>query len=403
MYENQFLSKLQLKELHFLLHQVRLGVGNLQNKFDDKTFKSFCNSIYINNKHFSKIYPGVLEKHAQIMLLINALITGIFGAWLGMAGLMQNQLVTNYHFPFVIIGIAIVASVGLYYLRYRQNSEQAKKIVSKQKLKYLQYDILIIINQRQKERLERVSNGLGKYFNSLSAVVGIPYPNIDMLLETPLAITTNLLDIVRRWDVLIKKQQILANNNEDLFRKYSKLEEIISGLVDYLSLDENKSAQIFKQRESYKFYVEKLMAAEDKNKVMPLRFWLKKNAKSIITDAIPTVVGSLASIFVYLNGFPQIIKELFHYNVSVADGKYQMFGVVVLTTIILSLIASFLYQIKRNAERHREDNLIMAKISQQENLLFKNIYLMCYLKHIKKQLHKITVICDDVVKFEIIA
>src|SRR5262249_22322621 len=89
MEETYSIDKLSVLELNHVFKNFRLGEEHLKEILTPSQYKDLENFISITNIHQSCISTTRMEHLSNIAIMMNTIVSSVFGSWLALAGVMK--------------------------------------------------------------------------------------------------------------------------------------------------------------------------------------------------------------------------------------------------------------------------------------------------------------------------
>jgi hypothetical protein len=366
------LENLDLSELHILLGHLKLGKSHLTNLLGKQDFKKLLESGNVSLEAKMKISTNAAEKTGNVALVLNTVITSVFGAWMGFYGFMEKKL-HSYHMLIIITGIAIIAGLIISGINVKLTANKGKDAIAEKKIYNLQINIVKIIIARLKNDFEQHANFLNnalKYFAKATHSSDKFEP-----------ITFEKIEDFYQWGTLVKNTVELNQKNRNTSKIYTfynnKLSQLLEEIIHILDINFS-DASLFRPTTKKFEIVEanpnnfsKILTVHKEHFVSleSEKNWLKISYLDLIAGILPVLLGGFASMFVFLTGGPDLANE---------------FGVTWLATLLKTPLAkaieftgalgltsyygwAYFYNSYRNHTRKRE----LAKSRRKRALLEK--------------------------------
>ncbi len=214
------LESLNLAELNTLLSHLRLGTGHLKKQLTSSQLSNLLSLGSIDYNQFLNISSNKFETSGNVALVLNTVITSVFGAWMGFSGFMELHL-DSYIVLSLITSIAVFVSSLVGFFSFKLTNDNAKSAIHNQRIYNLQLEVLkLIINKEN----EPISSHV-KFLNH--ALYYVTYKN---RIEKHLAIPT-------------KKSTFTFDNNTDYMYWLTGMQNAI-----------NYKINVIAKEKIYKFY-----------------------------------------------------------------------------------------------------------------------------------------------------
>ncbi|MDF2529524.1 MAG: hypothetical protein K0Q57_404, partial [Gammaproteobacteria bacterium] len=151
------LKELSVLELNTMLKHIRLGQEHLKKYLKGKQFNELLDLASLDEKQKKRISSDNQEKAGNIAVVLNAVITGTLGAWLGMSGYLGFKLGSIPVLISILVFCALVSGwIG--YVSYKVTSKKAKDMRVTKKLRLIELQIIRIINEQRHKDIESTAN-----------------------------------------------------------------------------------------------------------------------------------------------------------------------------------------------------------------------------------------------------
>lgn len=349
------LSTLQLK---YLYEHLRLGEQHLRKILDKEQFKQLLRLNYLNPEEKENIYPDKAEKTGNITFIINTIITGIFGAWLGLAGFTELKL-TSYTALFSITTLTASLSGILGYYSFKQVQTDANSAVIKQKLLKLQIDTMSFVNQKYDESITatiKKINAILKEFDSNAPL----FNKNDFSSEKQLSVW------FENFTKMLQKEERICSQNKS-YQFYAYELNDIKNNVKKIIFSKRKMIRAQTDNPNYIDILTRPEAATPKQPALR-KSWLKGNLTRILVNLVPVLIGSFGSMFVFLTGTPSLSKEFGAHQILQAITSPTARVIEFLLAIALTLYYGFsnVYNFRKTFKRNDELEKTYKQIINQE-------------------------------------
>lgn len=297
---NIALKNLSIAELQNMQKHLRLGLPHLKTYLTPAQFSELLNNIKLNSAQHNYLRPSGSEKSGSFSLVVNTLITGFFGAWLGMASFLEIGLGSKLTLLTVTIISTLVSGILGYY-NFELTKKQGYEAIVKQKLLTMQRQILHIIIKKRYQLIHKNTHYLWrKLLNLVPEIIEQPQEFSQKNMRyLPMAFWAHKI---------IKSIQIMLNK----LPEYSfftlcehKLLSIKSSLQKYTYKN-----QILTSPPTFKSGIEALTQPVAMNSKLDLTpgAWWQHNFPYLIVSFLPAIFGAFGSMFVYLDGLPKLTQ-----------------------------------------------------------------------------------------------
>lgn len=409
--EKTKLEDFSLSQLNILLKHLRLGQDHLTLLLTPKQLDELFKWCDLEDDQKNQISTDKLETSGNMSLIINTILTSTFGVWIGLSGCLECGLGSFKMLMYISI-FAFFISGLTGYLSLQTTKKQAQRAISNQVILQFQLRVLKLINKKIEEQQQSAA----------------------FYLHTAIVILENKREEPNKN---IKNINLFQNTSE-AYKWYEKLMELLNFHLEQVH-DEN-AAQIYEnqiQRISFlikktiaKYFniLENLVAARSNVKrrmqIMPtLPFlkilttasfeipkyrslipssWSKANINQLIIGVIPTIWGSFASMFVFVGGIPNIVRELdMLWLFTILTTPLARIVEITLAGIVTCYFAfAFLYSYRKSWQRQQLFEEIQTEISHEEAQLLENNHKLDMLYKVKMHVQKLISIFAVVKKID---
>lgn len=399
------LANLSFLELNVLLQHLRLGVDHLKKHLNQHQLNDLLDLGELKEIQQKNIKSDAAEKTGNAALLINTVITSVFGAWMGFTGFMQMKLGSLFVL-YIMVALATLISglVGFYSFEFIKY--QTKNSIVKQKINNVQLRILKTLNVKRQDDIRALLDQLNttlaqlddnkeilnnetikKDFSSKEAIAewlnclnkilaykveSLPHEPIYQLYIDELALLKKRLKKVLSKNLEIKEEEKTNSENSVLSNKRWRLKHSHNGqsFVKILTNPNIVSPKTDTKRAA----------------------WLKTNKLPILLSLIPTLLGCFASMFVFLSGGPNLAKEFNLPNLvtllTSENGRIVEFSMALLLTFYYGF--SSIYINRKNFARNQELEKSRKEINNEEAHLIEANAKINMLEKVKIQLRRIS-------------
>jgi hypothetical protein len=315
-------DKLETKDLVKMLKNVKLGKDYLLKFLDKDQFNELLDLGELRKIEKINVQSDAQEKVGNVALVLNTILTSSLGAWLGFAGFSGLHL--NSFFTFVIIGMAILIGGTVGRLSYQLTHKQAIASITDMKLFNIQTEIIKTILRRRTVVLENYIYKVMKRINFIASEKLVAHENSIEYLE---GFLIKAISDARFQEDLNDLINGIENPQHRLFYErmayilVSKIQKISKLLVShqratkekvlYTNTDKfNQSDLLMNTSLTNASYIRVLTKTDlpSKRLVPRAHRWIRNNFLGIIVGLLPTIMGGFASMFVFLDGIPDILK-----------------------------------------------------------------------------------------------
>lgn len=331
--EIEFLNISELAQLH---KNLEMGDAHLQKLLTPQELEELLS--FADVKQIEALTTDQPELIGNIVLMINPVITGAFGAWLGISGLMNLKLNPYVFFSLICFAFSICWTVG--FISLLTTKKESQESINRIKESKLEITTLDKIRKKKLKELEDSFNFIKNKTLELSKRLNIP--NID--------------------------------STDSWFRLFhnlaSELTEKKEHLKHPLLLQLIKKIEEPQKKKLLRSFLQKLASTEAKEPIKR-ESWMVTHLSRVISAAFPTLIGSFGSMFVYFGGALNISRELgpTHIFRLFSHPQIKLASIVAAICITLYFFISFLYSSRKSYLRSKELELNREAIIKKESEL----------------------------------
>jgi hypothetical protein len=342
------------EKLVVIQKHLKLGSKHILKCLSQEEWQKFYELAQLDSKTRAQLRLDKVELAGPATLALNSILTAALGGWMGFSGFIGLSLNSPILFIF-ILSIASLVGLALGYQNYQFTKQSAEKAIEKRRLQDIELYLLNELIKNRKREIKEKHKELIYVLNSMHIAKedineGLQYEKFGSDFQC--------IAWLSEFEKIVKK----THKDEVLYHDILK------------EIDENKK----KTKEKLKFYekikendffftLQKLFDAKiDSREANPS--WFRANFKNLIIGLIPTFFGGFSSLFVYLNGVPNIAQSMgktktFYFFID-SRVKYIELSIAALITIYFA--ASFIYLNRKTFKRYREVTKTDAIIIQEE-------------------------------------
>lgn len=379
------LEHLNLSELNILLGHLRLGEGHLKSQLSEEQFRSLLQLGSLNLEQKLNVSANKIEKSGNLAVVLNTIVTSVFGAWMGFSGFSGLHLT---HTALAIITCtALIISLLVGYFSFALTSANARAAVYKQKIHNVQLKVLKLIIEKQQNTLESAIKYINHSVNYIQSKSSIKnhhplFPDDEQQLiqfnhheEFTQSIHT-LTESIQTKIEQISKDKIYHFYRERLLKIVETLNKKIMQTW-FIDDDSSKLPSYSKSNLAPQLSFIQIISSQNATNYTPEpihKNWFQQNLLALVAGSIPTLLGGFASMFVFLTGGPNVAKELgwtyLEYSLRNPHSQAIEFCLAILLTFYFG--ASFAYSNYKNYMRQRE---IEKSLHQLVSLEKTDVYL----------------------------
>lgn len=339
----QELKNLNLTELNNMLKHIRSGQEHLKKELSKEDFTKLLRLGTLGPKEYENIKADSQEHAGNITLVLNTLITSILGSWLGFSGFIGLGL-KSVPLLIAIIIITMTASGWIGWISFKATQKKAKEGIITKKLRVIELKLL-------KEIIKLHNHDLSDMIQKIISTLGATTPKFkkDKQQQKIIARLLEEQHYLNRVYQLIDEhtQEFLLSNASAKASKAlkNKIDTLLSELKLITQAEAKKKSPTTQETAHHhaNSYIKTLAAPCPKAEPAPLSsfHWLKQNITAIVTGTMPTLIGSFASMFVFLGGIPDILKA-FNINIK-SDIQHEVLLQILCILIALLLTVYYCY------------------------------------------------------------
>jgi hypothetical protein len=318
------LHKLKVRELNSFLKHVKLGQPHLKRKLSKSDFHKLLKTVSLNTRQEHSIKTDKQEKAGNISLVLNTIVTSCLGGWLGLAGFTHYSLHSLFTVFVVILTVVIGGWIG--YLSYQLTSRQASEAIVDQKLANCQIDIIHEILAKKNKTSTRLKNKIKQLINFCADkdlfVEGSQIDFMKMLSpgHSDSLVKVNIQSFLKKiadpeiTEFYQQKFSALTEAIEHNVKSYSAHMTTEPHTPKKVASDLTEANVLVTNTLTNPSYIKVLTKPDtpSRKQITRIDAWLKTNLLAIGVGLLPTVLGGFASMFVFLNGLPEILAH-FHF------------------------------------------------------------------------------------------
>lgn len=371
-------KKLELDVLKKIIVSIRLGPIHLKNKLTTQQWKNLLKRQELNKQEYKRLTDTIIEKIGQSSLVLNTIITSVFGAWMGFHAFTDSKIDSIFQLA-LVTSLTFILSAIFAFFSFKFIKSNASAAMDKQKLLNLEQEIIELI--RTKNEIE--CNHLIKNTNQ----------HLQLLLKRAdkLTFSHNLQKIKGYIDVCKNFKQLLKviSTIEQVFTKKSyyrifdsKLTILRADFTDYIATISNEEENLSELKGKETQLIDALL--NSKRPDLPkfnFFHWIKKNYLLIIVGLFPTLFGCFASMFVFLSGGPDLVKALGFWSLfqSIKHPTAQLFEFLIAVTMTIFYGFSFVYNNYKLYIRQTQEektNKIITDIEHQNTIIENELIIL---------------------------
>lgn len=321
------LSTLTLTQLEVLLSHAKMGVAHLKKYLTPFQIKYLLEINKFPTQQKATIVSDKFELHGNIVPLVNTIFTSILGGSLGFSAFSNFDMVTV---P-ILLGLSALIAVSSAILAgtsYHLTKEKGGNAIAQQKITFLQISLFKIINHKLEKSISVLVNSLNKMLHDIeSYCLDLHLPKIAPLslnefkskekMDGWLAELNSILNTIKKnkklnlkFDESLGFSQII-DKVQKLINKPQWLNDLI-GFSSHLQPEQivDPVEKKGEKKEENLFSILNRLYNGQPNELTEKKIWWKEKYQDITVGLFPTLLGGSASLFVFFNGIPDILKKL---------------------------------------------------------------------------------------------
>jgi hypothetical protein len=387
-----FLKNFNIVQLNALLKHVRLGLMHLKKILNPQELENLFERSEITPKQHKNMKADAQEKAGNISILSNTLITSILGIWLGLSGFIGLGLKSVIILTLIVI-ITMITCGWVGYASFKLTAKKATDSLQQKKLHLLEIEILKELTTKHTEELnqtiEDITSALCNLDLSLKKSLRKQH-NLTKKLQNHLKNTSFYQYIERITHKYLPKSASLnvhpavKNKIDQLLAEITALKQ--AELTIKASAQQKTTTKEFDKSENNN-YLKKLTTPSniDEPIITSQHQWLKSNIIDIITGIAPTLLGSFASMFVFLTGVPEILQA---FNINAKGFLQHQTAIQIICISCAFLLAlyycyAYLHSNHKNFLRSRELKKTEKQIAEANDQLSTTVTQLNKLRQIK--------------------
>jgi hypothetical protein len=402
MHQPYDLKNLQTIELHLLLEHLRLGPVHLKKHLAPLQYKELLSWGTISQEEVSWLESDKAEKIGNSILVINTIITSVFGAWMGLSGCIGCSLgALNILIPVLLLALFLSGVIG--YSSFKFTKKQARTAIENQKIHNLELEVMKILNQKLDCKIE----ALHQYLNTSLFLLENDKEKVEMSSDDQDKFKTafQAFDWLKQLKRVLKHRLEQFHDNKIYEIYMAELIKILRTigkiLIKHIRLAEmlNISKMPKSELNRNKNFIYKIpfidiltnpKLAVPKTSIKSV-FWWQDNVLGLMLGLAPSILGGFASMFVFVGGGPNVIRELG--LTQLADFLIQPFSrfVEVLAALLVTgyFAFSYLYSSRKLSQRRHFLENTEKEITNEETGTLERNHQLTMLINIKVQIQKI--------------
>lgn len=158
------LSNFKIEELQIILGHLKLGKEHLKKQLPPEQFKELENYGFAAKREENEWKVDKTEKLSHVAIILNSIITGIFGVWMGLAAVLDIDVNSKLEY---VSGASLICGGLMGIAILILNKKESQNALSSQKLQNFESQIFETIYQKQKEKLVELIEVLKKKYEEI--------------------------------------------------------------------------------------------------------------------------------------------------------------------------------------------------------------------------------------------
>lgn len=378
MLNEKAIEGLTFAELIQVQRHLKFGTQNVLKFLSPNQLQELYSLSRLDPEIKSQLQYEKVEIIGPASLAINTILTGLIGGWMGVSAFIGIKLNSPLLFTLVMFAsLTLGTLVG--YFNYIFKKQSLKNAVDKRKLQNIEISIVNKKIQSKEAEIEEKTAELRKIFESF----GVANANVEIEGLQKNSWESKCLDWLDTVERNIGEMRARYTNNAAfnfLLKEIENEKEQITKKLDLYNL---------KERNRIYPLVQNLLNAEPKPPKIS-KSWIRYNWKKVVIGILPAFMGTCSSLFVYINGMPQVAKDFGHRDLFhlFTTPTTKMVQVSVLILLSLYFAISFVYmnykEFMRDRELAKADADIVDRESHLQFLDDKLLKIKEALSHISK-------------------
>jgi hypothetical protein len=414
------LQSLKIRDLTAILKHIRLGKDHLNQALSPDEMDDLLDEGRLKKQQRENIKSDKQEKAGNIALVLNTILTSCLGAWLGFSGFTHQTL--DSYITIIVIFMAIVLGALVGYLSYQFTYRQAEDATSTQKLFNIQLTVIQTIIEKRREIIRSLEKNIKILINLLldKPRFNAEEANSDNVDKYDI----DYLEFIAEQDsdcTPLKKNIFyhvhhLVNEKVTTFYEETMVNQLIAirritikllSRIEHCNREEKyypkkstKSSVEILSDSTHTSYLKTLTKSNlsPRRMVPSVRHWLKNNILTIALGLMPTLLGGFASMFVFLDGIPDIFKQ-FHINHHL--GPHGLYYVKHLSLLLAGSLTiyygySHIHTNYKAFKRAKQLEHTERKIAEESEKLMHQVTILHLMIKLKYMLNQLKIIYQTV-------
>ncbi len=363
-------DKLDIVELKTIISSLRSGTDYLKRNLTAKQFVFLLKKGALDKQQKKFFNIRHIEWVGQASIVINTVITGIFGAWLGFHGFAGLKISSTFQFKF--LGVLTFLLCGLFaFFSFKNTYKTAKQVKINQKILNVQHKVTLLLIeklQHSEAHLVKEMNQLIKNLTkNLKSVNKWPYiANVDEFKQR----LPNLFELIKA--ITSTYPHHITTHLE------TRSALILNDLSEKLTDSASMASASKKSSRLQGLFIALLKSKPPALPKISFWQWLKQNRLTLLVGFFPTLFGCFGSMFVFLSGGPDVAKSFGFYTAfkiitHPTHRVIEFISAVLLTMYLGSSFAYNNYKLFNRNSKLEQTNKKIAKLDKKVAELERSI------------------------------
>jgi hypothetical protein len=367
-------------ELIILQKHIELGKDHLVDILGRKGFHDLLALARPDKNVVQKLKTDDTETTGNLILVVNTIITGCFGGWMGLFGMLELDLRSPSIF-YGILSLATLFGGAIGYQSFRLTKNTAAAAIESQQTLELEATILKEIHAKRSQEIREIEEYLQHSLTELGPAKELStltewVKEFDQLIDTKLSSykKSPFSDFLQRKIHTFRTN--MYKHIEQIWEQGKNIE-----LVHPASKDRNQTLSPIFQK----------LIFDSPQTLKTSPSWNRIQAGKLILGLLPTLFGGFGSVFVYLTGGTSIAQAFKHDHLvavlTTPEAKFVKIIIAILVTIYFGF--SFLYAKRKSDKRTSEIDKKRQFLVKEEAALTLLDEKLLRLRKIKGDVEKI--------------
>ncbi len=333
-------------ELIILQKHLELGKDHLVDYLGREGFQDLLALARLDKNVVEKLKTNDAETTGNLILGVNTIITGCFGGWMGLFGMLELDLRSPPVF-YGLLSLATLVGATIGYLSFRLTKNTATAAIEAEQTLELEAKILKEIHVKRSQEIREIKEQLQCSLTELHPAKKFSLKDLSTLTEW-----------AKEFDHVIEDK--LSSYKESplyhfLQRETDTFRTTMSSYLDQMC-EQGKDIEIVhpvseERNQTLSPILQKLIT--DSPQISRTSSWNRMKIGKLMLGLLPTLFGGFGSVFVYLTGGTSIAQAFEHDHLvatlTTPEAKFIKIIIAILVTIYFGF--SFLYAHWKNHKR----------------------------------------------------